>query len=476
MITARAINLRARTACLLAAIAFVLSALPALRCSALADRESRLRVVVMTDFPPVDAIPGGAGYGPPEKRSDTDDLQSMVRFLAYSNEFDVEALIATSGTFANIARKKNLLDMLTAYSAVYPALKRHDARYLAPDLLRQRCFEGRSGTYGKPAPELIGAGRNSEASEAIIRLLEQPDTRPIWFCMWGGPADLAQALWKISNTRPQEAATKLLNKVRIYLIGKQDGSAQWMLDTFPDLFVILSTGNYMGMFNNASGSDGTLSDIAWIEAHVRKNHGALGAAYPRSGFYPDSPGVWEGDTPSFLYLLSATRGLNNPEHPEEASWGGCFTKQGPTGNHWIDAPGGAQNVWRWRMDVQNDFEARMNWCVTGREEGVSPPIITLHMPAIINAAPGETIKLSASASGTDAHQTACTWSIAAECQPLCAASTLANRGSAGAALFKVPDLPGEALRLILSATASGASGGKAIRYASVVVKIKGKKP
>lgn len=48
-----------------------------------ADGFSRLRVVVMTDFPPVDVISGGMGFGPAEKRSDSDDVQSMGRFLLY---------------------------------------------------------------------------------------------------------------------------------------------------------------------------------------------------------------------------------------------------------------------------------------------------------------------------------------------------------------------------------------------------------
>ena len=63
------------------------------------------RVIISSDFPPLDVIPGGAGYGPAEKRSDPDDIQSMVRFLLYANEFDMEGLIASSGTFANVANK-----------------------------------------------------------------------------------------------------------------------------------------------------------------------------------------------------------------------------------------------------------------------------------------------------------------------------------------------------------------------------------
>jgi hypothetical protein len=35
-------------------------------------------------------------------------MQSMVRFLLYANEFDVEGLIASASTFAMTAEKKNI--------------------------------------------------------------------------------------------------------------------------------------------------------------------------------------------------------------------------------------------------------------------------------------------------------------------------------------------------------------------------------
>jgi Protein of unknown function (DUF1593) len=326
-------------------------------------RASRPRVVALTDFPPLDTIPGGAGYGPPNKRSDTDDLQSMVRFLLYTNDFEVEGLVASSGTFANIANKQNILDMLALYEQVYPNLTRHDKRYPTAARLRSVTWQGVSGSYGRPASQLIGQGKDSEASEKLIALLDEPDSRPIWFCVWGGPCDLAQALWKIRETRTAAEAERLLTKVRIYLIGLQDGTGQWLLDTFPKLFIIVSKGNYMGMFNNARGARSELSDLAWVDQHIRIGHGPLGAAYPKSGFYPETPGVWEGDSPSFLYLVSATRGLNDPEKPNKPSWGGQFVRIDPTRNHWMDAPGGGEAIWRWREDCQKDFGLRMDWCV-----------------------------------------------------------------------------------------------------------------
>lgn len=319
------------------------------------------RVLVLTDFPPLDVIPGGAGHGAPEKRSDPDDIQSMVRFLLYTNEFEVEGLIASSGTFANIANKRNLLDIIDRYGLVEANLRRRDARYPTAERLRGLCWQGRSGTWGKPVDEIVGEARDTEASEAIIRIVDEPDPRPVWVGVWGGPADLAQALWKVRQTRTPEELRRFLGKLRIFMIGLgsrtgQDGSGQWMLDTFPELFIIVSQKTYGGMF--AQGSP--LGNLAWLDTHVRKGHGPLGAVYPRSGYDPDSPGMQEGDTPSFLHLISALRGLNDPERPDQEGWGGQYVKRDPSRNHWYDGPG-AESVRKWLPDIQADFARRADW-------------------------------------------------------------------------------------------------------------------
>ena len=154
-------------------------------------------------------------------------------------------------------------------------------------------------------------------------------------------------------------------KIRVYMIGLQDGSGKWILDNFPKLFVIVSEQNYMGMFNNAPNADQTLSDLKWINKHIRKGHGLLGAVYPESGFYPETPGVWEGDSPSFLYLVSATKGLNNPEMPFQESWGGKFIRPDQDKNHWFDHPEGSISVSKWRKEVQKDFAERAERMLPG---------------------------------------------------------------------------------------------------------------
>lgn len=329
------------------------------------------RVIISTDFPPPDVIPvkGVKPGDPPEKCSDPDDVQSMVRFLLYANEFEVEGLIASAGTFANVARKQNILDMLKLYDQVDANLRRHDPRYPTAEKLRSVTWQGSDGSWGAPAVQtaykaldrIVGAGKDTEASDAIIRIVDRPDPRPVWVCVWGGSREVAQAIWKVRATRSKTEFERFLGKLRLYLIAKQDATTDWLLDSFPSLFLILSEKNYMGMFWSMPGADKTVADLAWAEANVRQGHGPLGSAYPRSGWDPSVPGVWEGDTPSFLHLVSALRGVNDPEKPDQAGWGGQFVRRDVSKNHWFDDPAGTKTVYRWRAEVQAEFARRAGW-------------------------------------------------------------------------------------------------------------------
>lgn len=310
----------------------------------------RPRVIALSDFPPTNVVARGA---PAEQCSDPDDMQSMVRFLLYINEFDIEGLVASSGTHANIARKQNMLDVINIYDQVDENLRNHDPRYPTADKLRAITFQGLSGTWGKSVTNNIGPGKDSEASEAIIKIVDKPDPRPVWFCVWGDCANIAQAIWKIQNTRTPAELQSFLGKMRIHQIAHQDDTIDWLLKNFPNLFIIYSKTTYQGMFG---GSD-TNSNLAWINTHIRQNHGPLGALYPPAGI--GCSGVCEGDSPSFMHLVSAVRGLNNPEDPTQESWGGQFKRYGNT-NHYLDGPGG-RSISKWRPQFQAEFAERADW-------------------------------------------------------------------------------------------------------------------
>ncbi len=324
-------------------------------------KQKAYRVIMSSDFPPLDVIPGGAGHGPAEKRSDPDDIQSMVRFLLYTNDLEVEALVASSGTFANIAKKENILDILDLYDKVDENLRKHDSKFPTADHLKSVTYQGRSGNWGKPFDEIIGEGKDSEGSEAIIKIVDEDDPRPVWIGVWGGPQEVAQAIWKVQQTRTPEELDKFLSKMRIFMIGLgsktgQDGSGQWLLDNFPDLFMIVSQKTYGGMFAQKS----PLGNLEWLNTNIRKNHGPLGAIYPRSGFNPEPPGMQEGDTPTFLHLMSAIYGKNNPEIPNQESWGGQYEQRDPNKKHWYDGPG-RESVSKWLEEIQADFAKRADW-------------------------------------------------------------------------------------------------------------------
>lgn len=311
---------------------------------------TKLRVIISSDFPPTNVVMRDA---PADQCSDPDDIQSMVRFLLYTNEFDVEALIASSATFANIARKQNILDVLDLYAQVDENLRKHDPLYPTADELRAVTFQGRSGTWGKSVNNNIGTGKDSEASEAIIAIVDKPDPRPVYLCFWGDCSNLAQAIWKVQSTRSPAELQTFLSRIRIHQIGHQDDTIDWMLQSFRDLFIIYSEKTYQGMFG---GSD-PISDLTWVNANIRSNHGPLGAVYPPAGM--GCEGVCEGDSPSFLWLVSANRGLNDPEDPTQPSWGGQFKRDRMT-HHYIDGVGGS-SISRWRPQYQAEFALRADW-------------------------------------------------------------------------------------------------------------------
>jgi hypothetical protein len=354
----------------------------------------RFRIVVISDFPPTNVCLSSAGC-PAYQTSDPDDVQSMVRFLLYANEFEVEGLVASSGTFANVANKTNIFDMLTLYDLVYTNLSERDVRYPTSGALRAVTFQGRDGTWGNSVTNNIGAGKDSEASEAIISIVDQLDPRPVWFSIWGDCSSIAQAVWKVQNTRSAGELQTFLSKMRLYQIAHQDDTIDWLLASFPSLFIIYSGNTYFGMF----GSD----DLAWLNTNIRSNHGPLGAIYPPQAMA--GPGVIEGDTPSYLHLVSALRGINNPENPAQGGWGGKFALASGSTNHWVDCCGGT-TISTWKNQYETEFAQRADWMLppTNPTSNATIPVIQAdHTSLATPCPPGQNapaLLLSVSNAGT----------------------------------------------------------------------------
>jgi hypothetical protein len=345
--------------CLLLAIVLFMCALPTL-----ADKP---RLLVLTDI-------GG----------DPDDQQSMIRLMVYANELEIEGLIASaSGTPGELKEKVTkphlIREIVEAYSHVHGNLSRYADGYPTAQTLLARIKTG-NPHRGRKA---IGEGQDTEGSRWIIEVASRIDARPLNISIWGGQTDLAQALWRVREERGLDGLKSFIAKLRIYDIADQDGIADWLNQEFSGLFYILAQappgadkreGVFRGMY---LGGDESLTSLAWVNDNVRQNHGPLGALYPvKTWTAPNPHGVLkEGDTPSWFYFLP--NGLIDSAHPEWGGWGGRFQRE--SGTLFRDArdeiAGGSdarRTVWRWRSDFQNDFAARMDWCVAGKQANRQP--------------------------------------------------------------------------------------------------------
>ena len=153
--------------------------------SALASRidpyVDKQRVVVMTDI-----------------ANEPDDQMSMVRFLVYSNQLEVEGLVATTSTWMKSRVRPDVLQMIvSAYGEVRPTLSQHEAGFPTAEALRAVIVPGQPG-YGMAA---VGPDKMTPGATLILTAAERNDPRPLWVLSWGGANTLAQALIHARATR-----------------------------------------------------------------------------------------------------------------------------------------------------------------------------------------------------------------------------------------------------------------------------------
>jgi hypothetical protein len=367
--------------------------------------------------------------------ADPDDSQSLIRLLLYANEIDIEGLIATTSVHQkDRVAPETIRKIINGYGKVQPNLLKHEAGYPSAEKLLSLVKQGLP-VYGMKA---VGKGKDSEGSEWIIQVLEKDDNRPVWVSVWGGPNTLAQVLWKIKETKSTADAKRLIDKLRVYTISDQDDTGYWLRKNFPDLFYIVSPGNYEVSTWNAinrviPGVNNEVISNNWLAENIQQGHGPLGA------LYPDVAYGMEGDTPSWLMLIP--NGLNDNIIPDWGSWSGryelykpepsktpvapVFTGGGPyeseTRPIWTNADdkftpwiqnnfgkavrrdtgsfsGNQVTLWRWREDFQNDFAARMDWCTKGYKEANHPPVVKVNGPEQFTVKSGEVFKLDADGS------------------------------------------------------------------------------
>jgi len=392
---------------------------------------ARPRIIVMTDI-----------------ANEPDDQMSLVRFLLYSNQFDVEGLVATTSTWMkNKVRPDVINTLVEAYGTVQPNLLKHAPGFPTAAALQAVIVPGQSG-YGM---EATGPDKSSQGAELIIRAAEKPDPRPLWVLGWGGTNTLAQALQTVRSTRTPEQAAAIVSKLRVYTISDQDDAGAWIRREFPALHYIASPSSQNGeeyysatwtgisgdrYYRNAPGADFTTFSDDWVNANIRAK-GPLGKLYP----FPCC--IHEGDTPSFLGLID--NGLASAMSPTFGGWGGRYVWRQPSREpraFWTQGgdsfPGRDSSrdtvvgmdgrtyssdqatIWRWRNAFQHDFAARMDWTIKDvRDANHNPKVMLNHQPGteplILDATVDTPVTLDAAGTtDPDGNRLTFTWFLYSE--------------------------------------------------------------
>jgi hypothetical protein len=145
---------------------------------------------------------------------------SQVRLLLYSNDIDLEGIIAVTSTWLPTeVHPETLHDIVTGYRLAHPNLLKHSNDYPLPESI-DSIIVGGNPTYGMAE---IGEGHDSPGSELIIRVVDKDDERIVHLGLWGGANTLAQALWKVRETRSEEEVDRFVEKMQVYAISDQVG-------------------------------------------------------------------------------------------------------------------------------------------------------------------------------------------------------------------------------------------------------------
>jgi len=337
--------------------------------------------------------------------NEPDDQMSLVRLLLYSNQIDVEALVASTSTWQKTAvHPETMRALIRAYGQVRENLLLHAKGWPTADDLDRRVFTGQTG-YGMAA---TGPGRISEGAQAIIDAGDRQDARPLWVCIWGGANTLAQALMRVRAARPPAEVDRFVARLRVYSISDQDDAGPWIRREFPGLFYVVQPTSPTGgeyyyatwtgisgdrYYRNGAGADFTTVTNEWLDENIRSK-GPLGKMYPKFLF------IMEGDTPSYLGLID--NGLNSWQRPDWGGWGGRYVWRQPYGEtHTIWTQGGDMfsrvtsqdtvtgadgrqyvsdqaTIWRWREAFQHDFAARMKWTFADYSHANHNPIAVVN--------------------------------------------------------------------------------------------------
>jgi hypothetical protein len=333
---------------------------------------------------------------------EVDDRSSFVRFLLYTPDIDLRGIVATNSKWQKNGHGLDwIFEAYELYGQVRDNLLLHNPDYPTVEFLKSITVLGNENP-----DHLTGAAPyvDSEGSELIVKELLKIDDNLLHINCWGGANTVAQALWKFRKNYPEEYETNI-SKVRVIAISFQDEAGDWIVNNMPEVRIIRNnafhmTWNYHNKEPLKHNPYPQMMSEKWLTNNIKENHGPLGAWYPQKN-------ISEGDTPAFLNFVD--NGLEAWKDYSAGGWGGRY--QSVRGNFWSDATDNnnmQKTLWRWIPDVQNDFAARMDWCVKSNEEANHPPVIDeFTVPGAVK--PGQKVELKATATDPDGDKVYYWW-------------------------------------------------------------------
>ena len=411
---------------------------------------------------------------------------------------------------------------LDAYQKVYPNLKKHDKSYPAPAYLKSVTKVGNIGYKGE-------MDSVTEGSELIKKKILDNDERTLYLLAWGGTNTISRALKDIEKeykgTKQWDAIRKkIINKVVIPACGEQDETySEYIAEEWPEIKFMscsqMSSYAYMWRTQPEDSSKKTLYADFMLKNLIRK-HGALldnyvtwgdgtyldgeepGSQFGTNEDLLDSLNWWggfnpvqkyqrydflsEGDSPTFFMLLDT--GLRTLEDITNGGFSGRYAKadkknsKGRELNYWSPVKDTyvkedrstmqVESSWKYVDDIQNDFAARADWCITNDYAKANhAPKVSVTEGTDIKASAGETLKLHAIATDSDDDYVTVSWSEYTDASTTETALTL--KGAASDTIsFKIPEgaKAGQKIHLIVQAQDDGEH--TLTHYQQVIITIK----
>ncbi|HEX6226945.1 MAG TPA: nucleoside hydrolase-like domain-containing protein [Chryseolinea sp.] len=463
---------------------------------------------------------------------EVDDQDSFIRFLLYTNEFDVAGLVYSSSQWHYAGDGKGtayrsememtskrygertelrwpgtewMQHFIGLYGKVYDNLLKHDKGYPSPGDLLSKVKVGNiifEGDMSTP----------TEGSDFIKNVLLDERNDPVYLQIWGGTNTVARALKSIEEEYKRTPEwnsiyAKVSAKAVLYAVLDQDATYRnYVAPSWPEIKVIYNSNQFWCFaYPWPKVVPQRLQSYLrgpWFTKNITQNHGPLLAGYFLYGDGQTIPGdpehthgspaeakkigfgqydfISEGDSPAYFYLLDV--GLRSLEDASYGGWGGRFNQSEKNAYRWEDGEASADfnpytnkmdasySQTRWVDVLQNDFAARADWCVTEYNAANHAPVVSVSHPLDLNVKPGQTVLLNGTAKDPDNNSLNYKWWQYEEPGTHKGKISIMNSEKADAS-FVVPQSarPGSTIHIIFEVTDNGTPG--LTRYQRVIATV-----